>query len=141
MGSFTADIAAFVKKTGIKADLVLKKLGFQALEGVLLMSPVRTGRFRGSWRVSLTAADLSFLPPNFNKTLDTGPIESARAAAAAAGQAKIASARFGMTIILSNNVPYAKRLERGYSKQAPSGVVGPTFIRLVSGLNKIVSSI
>lgn len=140
MGSFAADITKWVKKTGIKADTVLKKIGFTALEGVLLMSPVRTGRFRGSWRVGINKGDLTMLPVNFNHTLDAGPKEQAKQMAFTNGTNQINKAKFGMTILLTNNVPYGPRLERGWSGQAPHGVVGPTFIRIREGLRNIIKA-
>jgi hypothetical protein len=39
--------------------------------------------------------------------------------------------------ILSNNLPYAERLEAGHSTQAPNGVVAPTIIRAQKNFTKI----
>ena len=46
-----------------------------------------------------------------------------RRSVAAACVTAIAPAKFGATIYLVNNLPYAVRLEYGWSKQAPAGMV------------------
>ncbi len=136
---FAADITSFCNKTGLKADVVLRKIGLDALAGLILMSPVDTGRFRGSWRIGIDQTDLTTLPADFNRKRDNGMAETARQTATNNGTAAIGKAKFGQTILLTNNVPYGPKLEGGSSTQAPDGVVRPTFIRIKAGLSRLVA--
>lgn len=75
-----------------------------------MKSPVDTGQFRGNWNVSKTV-------PNFSIT---------DAAAASRGDSEVQKAlalSAGGVVYLSNGLPYARRLEYGWSGQAPSGMV------------------
>src|SRR5438105_3378836 len=59
MPSYAVDITKFVEKTGLKLSLIMRKLAMQALRGVVLKTPVLTGRLRGNWRVALNVVDLT----------------------------------------------------------------------------------
>lgn len=105
-------------------QLVTRKLALQALSGVVLKSPVDTGRFRGNWNVSIDTADRSI-----SDTTDKGG-----SATIAKGSAVINAVPPYRVIWLSNNLPYARRLETGWSKQAPAGVLALTLAELESQL-------
>jgi len=127
--SFSQDIGAFVEKTGLSLNLVLRKLAFDAFAGLLMRSPVDTGRFRASWRIGINRVDLSVEP----ERADSLNIRSrfALQSAPAPSGGLIQTAKFGDTIHLSNNLPYAQALEHGHSKQAPQGVLGRTFDQII----------
>lgn len=74
------------------------------------------GRFRGSWFVSI--GQPSAVAP--------GRIDPAGARTIEAGNAVIAEAHLGTVIYAMSNLPYSERLEYGWSKQAPTGVVRVT---------------
>lgn len=83
------------------------------------------GRFRGSWAISVGAAS----------TKEPGRIDPGGAQTIAEESAKLAGFTAGPAIYLTSNVPYAVRLEYGWSKQAPAGMVRITvqeFGRVVS---------
>lgn len=146
MGSFSTSINAFVKRTKVRADLVVRKLAMEALQGVVQMSPVDTGRFRGSWRVGLNQVDGSTSVAIGEQSVAGSKYRKANgsqatAQALSAGSPQIAAAKWGDTVYITNNVEYAEPLERGHSKQAPAGMLRVTFERLKAGLNGIVSSI
>lgn len=131
--TFAANISKFVEKTKVKPDIIVRKVAFDCLAGVILKSPVDTGRFRGNWRVAIGVADLTFKKDLFDKQGD-GTL--------AKGKLKIDEAKFGNNIFLTNNVPYAEALENGHSKQAPSGVLHVTandvfghFLAVVKAVN------
>ena len=90
---------------------------------VVMGTPVRTGLARGNWRLSFIGrAGAGTL-----KTLDpTGSIATARIAASARSLA----ARSNFT--LYNNLPYIVRLEHGWSKQAPNGMLSLSIARIRS---------
>lgn len=70
-------------------------------------TPVKSGRARSNWNPSLNVPDGSIVEPGQKKSID--PINAAY---------KITD-----TILISNNLPYIKKLNEGYSQQAPAGFV------------------
>lgn len=70
-------------------------------------TPVDSGRARSNWNPSLNVPDGSIVEPGQKKSID--PINAAY---------KITD-----TILISNNLPYIKKLNEGSSKQAPAGFV------------------
>jgi len=93
---------------------------------IIKRSPVDTGRFRGNWQAS-------FGSPKQNIT-STSDRTGARATAQAG--AVINSMEMGQTFYLANNLPYATRLEFGYSEQAPQGMVRVTVAEFQEAVNK-----
>jgi hypothetical protein len=151
--SFAADISKFVEKTKLKADVVVRKLAMDGLAGVVRMSPVDTGRFRGSWRVGVNRVDLETEPKgNQHKDKNGHTLEDpfkqkaantnvATAKALSEGSKQIAQAKFGDVIAITNNLAYGPPLERGHSKQAPQGMLRVTFMRLQTQLKRMVGSL
>lgn len=137
--TFAADITKFVEKTKIKGATVLRKVALDGLTGVILRSPVDTGRFRGSWRVGINAVDPSTLPPLPKGTKGVLGIPST--SELGTKTKKISEAKWGDTIFISNNVEYAKRLEDGSSSQAPQGVLGLTVAELQTKIGLLVKSV
>lgn len=70
-------------------------------------TPVDTGRARANWLPSLNAPDTRQVEAGQKE--DVGPV--------------LASYRIKDTIYISNNLPYIRRLNDGWSKQAPAGFV------------------
>lgn len=101
------------------------RLATQGLAGVQQKSPVDTGQFRSNWLVSIATPDPSVIE---------GP--GAALAQKSAGALASYAAREGFPVIyLQNNLPYATRLEDGYSKQAPNGMVALTVAELAAMWN------
>lgn len=88
-----------------------RKIALQVLSGVVLKTPVDTGRARGNWQTTINQAPDSEL-------LSANPIGD--------GVAALADLPPFVAIYISNNVPYINRLEDGYSRQAPAGMVAVT---------------
>lgn len=77
------------------------------------LSPVYSGAFRASWRVS-------FNEPRYDVTAGATP-EAPRRGAAFRWPSGF---KLGQTVVISNNQPYADLIEYyGWSDQAPSGVL------------------
>lgn len=74
------------------------------------------GRFRGNWQLGVGSMPGGVL----NRVDPTGERVRAEIGAAIPGEAA------GEIYWLANNVPYAQRIENGWSRQAPTGVVGLT---------------
>lgn len=71
------------------------------------------GRFKNNWQIGIGSMNT-----------DTGrAANSSGDGALAAFSATIKAWKPGQTIYLTNSLPYAYRLEHGWSKQAPSGMV------------------
>ncbi|MGB1388669.1 MAG: hypothetical protein ACPG61_07255 [Paracoccaceae bacterium] len=113
MGTFGSDLAQFEAKTAGKLDLAVRGIALELFSRVILRTPVDTGRARGNWQVQIGSI------PNGTLALDdrSGTATVSKAQAAASGMDA------GDVIYLTNNLPYARRLEEGYSAQAPAGMV------------------
>jgi len=121
MGKFSADITKWVKKTRLRADVVLQKLAFDGFANVVKLTPVRTGRARGNWRIGINRIVATVSDATRDKApLGAPPTNANRALA------KLRRAKFGVTVHISNGLPYIQRLERGYSKQS-SAMLSQTF--------------
>lgn len=111
------------------AEVVEKRhraIALEGLRGVVLMSPVDTGRFRGNWQVTIDEPAQG--------TLER--LDKDGAPTIAAGAEVIAQIPPFSLSWLVNNLPYAGRLETGYSKQAPGGMLAITVARLRSIIDR-----
>ncbi len=121
------DLTLLTDEVVNRVDQVMRKTALDIFAGINAMSPVRQiagGLFRGSWLLSNAAPD---------SRIATAPDPSG-ASAMTAGVAALAGRTVQQKqtfapIFIVNNLPYAQRLEEGYSKQAKDGVVGPTIAR------------
>ncbi len=118
MGSFTLQLSEFAQKAGAAADEAVKNVALDVYGRVVLRSPVDTGRFRANWRISVGSLDLTTSPGVTAKP----PILPGKVA--------------GQVIYISNNLPYARTLEYGHSKQAPQGMVRLTVAEFSSIVDK-----
>ena len=142
MANFAADITAWSQKVGLTGRTVMFKLAISALSGVIKRSPVKTGRFRASHRLSLNVSDKSFEP---ERAEPAGPAAFAGATSGelSKGRGTMAAMQWGDTIIISNNLPYARFLENGGSRQnnrQPDGIYGATFAELRAKLQSFIAS-
>lgn len=114
MGWTGVSPSQWVTKTEQKMDLAVRKIALELFSRVILKSPVDTGRFRANWQVAVGSV------PDGTLSLEdkSGTATISRATATTAG------VKAGDVIYLVNNLPYAQRLEDGYSGQAPAGMVG-----------------
>lgn len=122
---FNAALQEFVKNK-VPEELVklVRLLSLDLLRRVVLKTPVDEGRARGNWQLAIestTEAEVSTIRNN-------GEANSSGAASDAAGAVNEALGALGslqpfQTVFVFNNVPYILRLEHGWSKQAPSGMV------------------
>jgi hypothetical protein len=95
---------------------------------IIKASPVDTGRFRGNWQAS-------FGSPKGGKLQRKDKSKDGANTADLADKV-IANIEMGQTFYLTNNLPYARRLEYGYSKQAPSGMLRINLMAVQSMLAK-----
>lgn len=113
-----------------KVTGAVEQIGLSALRGVVMKSPVGTGRFKGNWSLSIGAINTAIY-----ETVDkSGGATIAEGAALLDGY----PADQWPTIYVQNNLPYAVRLEGGYSGQAPGGMVALTVAELQTQFDKTI---
>lgn len=110
MARWNPPLRAWAEKSGVRMDTVMRKATMDVFARVVAASPVDTGRFKSNWNVSFGAIDVTVT-------------DSKNTARADAEVRKVAAYPAGSVIYLANALPYAMRLEYGYSKQAASGMV------------------
>ncbi len=127
MGSFADQVARFNDKTQDKMTRAVQKITLDAFSEVIMRSPVDTGRFRGNWLPAIGA-----IPGGTLEVED-------KAGAVATGRVRttVADMGIGKIAYLANNLPYAQRLEDGWSKQAPAGMVRLTAQRFQAIANAV----
>lgn len=145
--SFSVDISRWVAKANGNADKVVRQVVNLAAQGVVMRSPVDTGRFRGNWNYSGTAPDTS-------TTVVVDPVGAATLASIAA---KSAGLKAGGVAYVTNSLPYAQKLEyglypnppkrptgktvNGFSRQAPNGMVRITVAGLPGAIRDYVAGL
>ena len=111
MANFTLDMSRFANKSLGEIEQVVRKTAIDLTTSIIKTSPVDSGRFRANWFVSFESAIE-------DTTEDTN---SAKALSNATNT--LLKGKIGKYIYIQNNLPYIVKLEYGYSKQAPAGIV------------------
>ena len=120
---FKRDFEGGMKKAITQSTSIVKKVAFEVLRGVVQMSPVDTGRFKGNWQVGIVS--------QVTTTIDNQ--DKSGASTLSSGLAQINQMQLGQTVYITNNLPYARRLEfDAWSKQAPQGMVAVTLANVVT---------
>lgn len=127
MAGFADQVAAFERKAQDRIDMAFRKIALDLFTSVILKSPVDTGRFRANWQVAIGAA------PEGTLELE----DKTGAATISKADAAVAGLNGGETTYLVNNLPYAERLEDGYSGQAPAGMVRLTVQQYASLVERV----
>lgn len=136
---FVRTLQLFGKITNQRVAVVKRKVAFDAFNGVLRRSPVDTGRFRWSWRIAVGDPDLSVEPPDKKKSGVQKGTPPTGKEVEQLGKLKQVTAQGSVHI--SNNLPYAERLENGYSTQAPTGILEPTLSEMLVNFNTAVQAV
>ncbi len=110
---FKKAYAAVLARAGNKASVIVRASALGIGASLVERSPVDTGRFKNNWQYGAGAINTST-----GRAPDNGG-----AGAIGSMSTGIASWKPGQTIYLTNSMPYARRLEYGWSKQSPSGMV------------------
>src|ERR1051325_1072980 len=110
---FEKSIENFIKKAKKNPELVVRQVTIKLYSQIILASPVDTGRFRMNWQATYGSPATGILigdDPSGGRAI-------ARATNFVMNSPEWDEFRF------TNNLPYAERLEYGYSRQAPQGMV------------------
>ena len=126
--SFADSLAKYCQAAGEQIDTVVRKTAFELQASMIEKSPVDTGRFKSNWQVGISAI-------NVNTNSSAGSDALGRVTTALQGY------KPGNTIWLTNSLPYAKRLENGWSKQAPAGIVRLTLQDFHQAVERAVKGI
>lgn len=126
--AFRDDIRKFAKKLAIKEEQAIAQFCMSLSMRIDNISPVRDGGFRANWVAALDKPYAGpVLPPDV-----TGRVTEAFPVAASA---------LGHIYYFTNKLPYAQRLEYGWSDQAPAGVVRVSVRQSQAYLNKAVRDV
>lgn len=142
MTTFALQLREFARKAGRNADLVVAKVVLDVGTSLVMKSPVGDadywlspappgyvgGRFRANWqhgeeRINTTTTE---------ETDQSGADTVGKLAASIPNDAS------GKVHYLTNALAYGPRLEEGWSRQAPNGMVGLTVIEFQSYVAKAV---
>lgn len=128
MATWSVPLGRWSKATEAKIELVVRKATFDAFGAAVRRSPVDTGRFRANWNVSYN-------------NVNVATSEATSATRADAELRKALSFPVGGVTYLTNSLPYALRLEQGWSRQAPGGMVRLTAIEWSQKLAAAIKSL
>lgn len=124
--SFNADISKWANKVNLSVDDAIVAVCAQISTEVIKRTPVDTGRARANWIASIeTPSDVITDNTDANGILATNK---------ALNVSKYAS---GKMFWLVNNLPYIQKLEYGWSKQAPQGMVRLTMQQVTNSLRSV----
>lgn len=121
---FGDQLKAFADKTNGNIEKTVRYAILLAAQGCVLKSPVDTGRFRGNWAFGVGSID-----PTTSENTDKSGGQTLSAIKQKVDTQVTGDAARGVFWV-SNSLPYAMRLEMGYSKQAPAGMVRITMVEL-----------
>lgn len=110
---FAADLRRLCEAAGDKAEVVVRKAALEIGGQLIDRSPVDTGRFKNNWVTSMGSMS----------TATGGNADPSAGTARTLLKTQVDGWKPGQTIFITNSLPYAMRLEHGYSKQAPAGMV------------------
>lgn len=142
---FAEDLKKICDRAGDKAELVVRRAALELYGQMIERSPVGNpdlwkspatsgyvgGRFKNNWQVGIGSID----------TRTNRGVDDSGSGAITSGNAALKAWTPGKTIFLSNSMPYAYRLETGWSKQAPSGIVRLTVQNFEVAIKKAAYSI
>lgn len=130
--TFALDVSAFVAKSKLAPSVVVRKLATDILTSVVERTPVDTGRARANWNVSLNRVDTS---------VSVTTIDASGQKTIYVGNAAISKWQPDDSIVIANSLPYIRRLEYGWSKQSPAGMVRVTLVQAQQFLKAAVASL
>lgn len=130
--SFALELDEWVEKAKGNLDRVTRETLMLATQGIVMRSPVDTGRFRANWQFGAGAIDFT----------TSDQVDPSGAISIAKVQAQLGAVNAGGVYYLTNSLPYAYRLEyEGWSAQAPAGMVRVTLAGLQGAIDDYVANL
>lgn len=125
MSDWSIPFDQLAAKAQLDIETTVRRSTLQLFKAVVDLSPVDTGRFRGNWF------------PSHGLVLKEVH-EGAKANDSYSRLERVYEFPVGGIVFLTNNLPYAQRLENGWSKQAPSGMVRKSAIQFKRFVRQIL---
>lgn len=153
--SLTSDIQAFAAKTNRNIESAVREVVLSLATSINERSPVGDP-LRWSSNFIKAAGELGWIAPGAKGYLGghfrannqykfgsvpTGEIEGIDPDGSKTMtnlKSELFSSPFDGVHYIANNVPYALRLENGYSSQAPAGIYGLAYMSVIGRLDKII---
>lgn len=132
--SFALDVSKFVEKAKKNPEKVMRQVSIKLFSAIIKATPVDTGRARNNWFAS--GSTLSQETTTYGAPQGTATIQRVTAATIQRVTAAINTATDWREFTLTNNLPYIQRLEYGWSKQAPAGMVRVNVARFQQLINE-----
>lgn len=107
---FAINVRKWAEVAELSLEQTVRAATLEVFGSVIRKSPVDTGRFKGNWQIDQRGFDYEKFDPSGEKTLSLITT-------------KVSQSEVGGIVSLINSLPYAERLEFGYSGQAPQGMV------------------
>lgn len=123
--SFESAIAKFEKQTLNRLQRVRRAVVIEILSGVVLRTPVDTGRARANWLVTIGS-------PAKYSSLDT---DKGGFSTIHKGES-VRLGKMGETVFITNNLPYIEPLNDGHSGQADRGFIETEVQRVKNNLTR-----
>lgn len=121
--SFASELKSFSDKAIKNTDRVRRAAIIEILNGVVLTTPVKSGRAKGNWQTTVNSPA-------------SGVIEGVRSPAAVEAEGRANMGEMKDTVFITNNLPYIGKLNEGSSKQAPARFVESEVARVAANLRK-----
>jgi hypothetical protein len=116
--SLSGDISRFKVNAAKAVENDVKAVKMALFSSIIKDTPVLTGRLAGNWQTGLGAA--------------AGTVDRTGAGASIA-EMKSSLGKAEDTIYMTNNLPYAERIEfAGYSAKSPEGMVRRNVVRVAN---------
>ena len=128
--AFRANFSKLMKNAGARTDEVVRRTMIGLGSKLIEKSPVDTGRFKNNWMPGDGAVN----------TTTTTEVDTTGAIALARITAGARAFKMGGTFYIANSLPYARRLEYGWSKQAPQGFVRLTVLEFKADVARAAES-
>jgi hypothetical protein len=135
---FSISIDKFVKKAQGNTDRFMLEFTQDIAENVVTKSPVDTGFFRSNWKANIGSVEIG--PERKPKDFNLG---ASAATSQALGNitANLIGVDGGDVVYITNNADYARKLEYGWSNQAPEGMVRITIAKAPSIAREVLKRI
>lgn len=124
--SFELQMKEFENMTAEKSELLFKKVCFDLSNSIIMDTAVDSGRARGNWQPDINSIQ--------NDVLEIEDKSGNATVAKVVVQTN--NLKLGQYFTLTNNLPYILRLEYGWSKKSPNGMLGINVMRFQQFVNQ-----
>lgn len=112
--------------TAEKSEKLFKKVCFDLSNSIIMDTAVDKGTARGNWQPDINSIQ--------NDVLEIEDKSGNATVAKVASQTN--NLKLGQYFTLTNNLPYILRLEYGWSKKSPQGMIGINAMRFQNFVNQ-----